>query len=451
MPPHLDPTPAVISRLRPSLLWLVLALSLSPCAAHGENWPAWRGPRGDGTSLDQTVPLEWDGATGKNVLWKTPLPGEGHGSPIVWEDRLFLVACLPETKERVLLCVDTTDGRVLWQRSVVVAPLEKKHTLNSYASTTPATDGELVYATFLDADPAAFPSDGSPPKSRTPGQIVVAAYDFEGQQRWLVRPGEFASTHGFCSNPVLFEDLVIVNGDHDGDAYVVALDRNTGETRWKTSRPHQTRSYVTPIIRELAGRMQLVLSGSKSIVSLDPRDGSRLWNVEGPTEQFVASMVDDGEQLYMAAGFPTHHVMAVRPDGTGDVTDTHVAWHITTAKCYVPSPVVIGRHLFVADDRGTANSFDTQTGERHWQDRLGNHFSASLTVLRGMALFLADDGTATFVRPGPQLDVVAQNSLGEFIYASPAIADGRMYLRGERHLFAIGASSSPAAGTSPGR
>jgi outer membrane protein assembly factor BamB len=416
---------------------------LATAPARGEEWPGWRGPRGDGTSLQQHVPLEWDGATGKNIAWKTEIPGQGHGSPIVWQDHVFLATCLPQSQDRLLVCADRRSGQIRWQRSVIKSPLETKHTLNSHASSTPATDGQTVYVAFLEVDGRTVPAPNvGTPRDITPGRIVVAAYDFSGRQKWLVRPGEFVSAHGFCSNPVLYEDLVIVNGDHDGDSYVVALDKATGKEVWKTPRRHKTRSYVTPIIRHVDGRPQLVFSGSKSIVSLDPRDGSTHWTIEGPTEQFVASMVYDGKLFFMAAGFPTYHVMGIRPDGRGDVTDTHVAWHSTGAKCYVPSPVVAGNYLLVADDRGTANCFDTATGERLWQERLGKHFSTSLVMAGGLVYFLADDGIMKIVEPGSELKVVATNELGEYCYASPAISHGQILIRGEKQLYCIGAETA---------
>lgn len=238
---------------------------------------------------------------------------------------------------------------------------------------------------------------------------------------------------------------MIVNGDHDGDSYIVALDRNTGKTVWKVERDHKTRSYVTPIIREVAGRTQMVVSGSKSICSYDPRTGSRFWKINGPTEQFVASMVFDGQLFYMAAGFPTHHVMAVRPEGSGDVTETHVVWHETEkVGCYVPSPVLTGDYLLVADDNGTVNCFEAKTGKRQWRARMGNHYSASLVSAGGLAYLLADDGTTKLVRPGAEEQVVAENPLGEFCYASPAISNGQIFIRGEKHLFCIGGSQAGA-------
>jgi outer membrane protein assembly factor BamB len=405
-----------------------------------ENWPGWRGPRGDGTSVDREVPTEWDGATGKNILWKTPIPGKGHASPIIWKDRVFVVSCLPEEKSRVLVALDRRTGKLVWQKAVIKADLETKHSLNSRASGTPVTDGKLVYVTFFEAAGEVVPAPNVGNKRLiTPGRMVVAAYDFDGNLAWRVTPGQFISAHGYCSSPVIFENLLIVNGDHDGESYVVALDRKTGKTVWKVAREHKTRSYVTPLIRTINGQSQMVMSGSKSIVSLDPRSGKQNWTIEGPTEQFVASMVYDGELFFMSAGFPTYHVMGIRPDGTGNVTDSHVAWHVTNARCYVPSPVLVDGHLFVADDRGTANCFDAKTGERLWQARLGNHFSASLLAGSGYAYFLADDGTMTMVRPGgTEPDVVAVNKLGELCIASPAISQHCLFIRGEKNLYCIG-------------
>jgi outer membrane protein assembly factor BamB len=184
--------------------------------------------------------------------------------------------------------------------------------------------------------------------------------------------------------------------------------------------------------------MQMMVSGSKHILSVDPQDGSEQWRIEGPTEQFVASMVYDGKLLFMAAGFPTYHVMGIRPDGQGDVTETHVAWHAENAKCYVPSPVVVGGYLIVPDDRGTANCFDAATGERYWQERLGKHYSASLVTVGGLVYLVADDGITKVIRPGPKLEVVAENPLGEHCYSSPAISQGRIFLRGEKHLYCLG-------------
>ena len=420
-------------------------------SASAENWPGWRGPRGDGTSRARNVPTHWDGASGRNVAWKVAIPGTGHSSPIVWGDAVFVVTCVAdEARSRRQLIKLSRAGKIEWQRTVITAPLESKHQLNSYASGTPVTDGQTVYVAFLEVGDKKVPAlNVSKARDITFGQMVIAAYDFSGNQKWIARPGDFASCHGFCSCPVIHNNLLIVNGDHDGDSYVVALDRKSGRTVWKTPREHRPRSYVTPLIRDVAGKTQMVFSGSKRVVSLDPATGRPHWMIDGPTEQFVASVVFDGTHFFATGGFPTHHVVAIRPDGAGNVTETHVSWHAKNVRCYVPSPVLVGQQLFVADDRGTASCFDTTNGKRVWQSRLGRHFSASLTAVDGLVYFIADDGVTKIVRAGDSADIVAENELGEWIYASPALVDGRIYLRGEKHLFAIGRPTQSANRTLP--
>ena len=174
--------------------------------------------------METDVPVHWNGKTGENVVWKVPVPGVGHASPIVWEDTIFVATCLVQDTQRVLLCLDRETGEILWKQVVITAPLERKNLLNSYASGTPATDGEVVYVTFLEPDGTDVPDRRQPRQYRSPGNMLVAAYDFDGNQKWAARPGRFASIHGYCSSPVLFKDTVIVNGDHDGDAYIVAVN-----------------------------------------------------------------------------------------------------------------------------------------------------------------------------------------------------------------------------------
>ncbi len=384
-----------------------------------ENWPAWRGPRGDGTSQEQEVPVRW--GPDENIRWKVPVRAAGHASPIIWEDRIFLVGCDEQREARTLTCRARDDGGVIWHVDVLEAPLEGKHPLNSYASGTPVTDGQRVFVSFLDRD-----------------EMFVAAYTFDGDQLWRARPGGFSSKHGYCSSPVLYEDLVIVNGDHDGEAYLVALDQESGSVRWQTIRPNRIRSYSTPIIRNIDGRTQMILSGSQSVASYDPRDGSQHWVIDGPTDQFVASIIYNGELLFMTCGFPDRHMLAIRPDGRGNVTDTHVVWRTTRAASYVPSPIAAGDYFLVAADNGLASCFDAETGQRHWIERIGRRYSASLVSAAGLVYFLSDDGVTTVVRPGEEFDAVAVNELGEATYASAAISQGQLFIRGEEHLYCIG-------------
>lgn len=402
-----------------ALAFLFLALSAIQPAC-GENWPCWRGPRLDGTSREKGIPVHWSATT--NVIWRTELPGTGHASPIVWGDRVFTVSASPESQDRLLFCLDRRSGKLLWQQSVLTAPLERKHSLNSFASSTPAADGELVYVAFLDRD-----------------QMFVAAHDFAGRRRWAVRPGPFASVHGFCSSPILSGDKVIVNGDHDGDSYLAALSRTDGRVLWKTPRENRTRSYCAPLIRRMAGREQMVLAGDKCVASFNPYDGARLWMIDGPTEQFVASPVYSERcgLLFITGGYPDHHILAVRPDGAGNVTQTHIAWRTIRGVAYVPSPIIEGDYFLSITDAGVAHCFAAKTGDVVWTERLGSQH-ASLVSAEGRVYFLNDKGVMNVIEPGPQFRRVAQNDVGEKCFASPAISHGQLFLRGAEHLFCIG-------------
>ncbi len=407
---------------RSALNWvplLLLALTaVRPTQA--EDWPCWRGPRLDGSSHETHLPLYWSATS--NVLWKTELPGAGHASPIVWNDRVFLVAGLAETQERLLLCLDRTTGAILWRKTVLNTPLERKHFLNSFASSTPATDGHQIVVSFLDRD-----------------QMFVAAYDFQGNLRWSVHPGPFASMHGFCSSPLFYGDKVVLNGDHDGNSYLVALSRADGSIVWKTPRQNHTRSYCAPLIRDMAGRPQMVLAGDKCVASYDPNNGRQIWVIDGPTEQFVASPVYHPESglVFITGGFPEHHILAIRPDGFGNVTQTHIAWRTTEGAAYVPSPIIQGDYFLVVSDSGMAHCFEARTGTLAWKQRLGEEH-ASLVSAEGRVYFLNDKGLMHVVKVGPQFQGLAQNDIAEKCFASPAISHGHIFLRGEQHLFCIG-------------
>ena len=416
-----------MSRILPTLLLFTI-----PCFADDGNWPQWRGPRGDGTTNETGFPTRW--STTENVRWKTPITGRGHSSPIVWGDRIFVTSAIEtgdamEPKDRLLLCLDRKDGSILWQKTVVKAKLEGIHKLNSRASSTPSTDGERVYVTFLDN-----------PK------VVVASYDFKGNEVWRMSPGEFESRHGFCSPPILYKDLVIINCDQDAfgkrkPAYIVALDRKTGHEKWRIDRTHRIRSYCPPLIVEAAGRTQMVLTGAETVASYDPDTGKNLWTIDGPTEQFVASMVYSKGLFFLTAGFPTYHVMGIKPDGNGNVTKTHVAWHVEKGGAgYVPSPVAHGDFVFLVHDEGRATCRDALTGKLHWNERLGKHHSASPVVAEGLICYTDDDGITWVVKASDKFEVLEKNPIGEDCYASPAFSKGEIFLRGAKHLYCIGKS-----------
>ena len=401
------------------LLSLLLAINIP---THAEDWPQWRGPHGDGRSTEASFPTHWSKT--ENILWRSPLPGNGHASPIVCGGKIFTVAANPETQERLLLCFDRTNGQLLWQQTVIKTLTERLHRENSHASSTPACDGDRVFCTFLDGT-----------------DVVVAAYDLTGKPLWLKRPGVFSSVHGFSSTPILYEDKVIVNCDHDGPGYVVALARTDGRELWRIERPNRTRSYCTPLIRTIAGRPQMVLSGSKCLASYDPNTGKLLWIVDGPTDQFVASPVfsETTGLFYFTGGFPDHHVMAIRPDGTGNVTSTHVAWHHHAAPgvAYVPSPIIDNGWLLLTDDRGFAHAFDAKTGAIVWTERFARSH-ASIVSAAGLLYFLDDTGTCRIVKPANQFSIIATNSLGEPTYASPAFTHGQIIIRTDQALYCIG-------------
>ena len=399
---------------------VALAIAFAAFPLRAENWPTWRGPRLDGTSLEQNIPVKWSAT--ENIAWRAELPGGGHASPIVWENKVFTVAANPQTEERLLLCLDRKDGKILWQRTVLKSPMERKHRENSHASSTPATDGKRVFCTFLDGT-----------------EVVIAAYDVNGNPLWSKRPGTFFSVHGFSSTPILFEGKVIVNCDQDGDGYIVALAVDDGHEVWRIARPNKTRSYCTPLIRDIGGITEMALAGSKCVASYDPRTGKQRWIIDGPTDQFVASLVfnEHANLFFLTAGFPEHHILAIRPGGQGNVTQTHIAWRTHEGAAYVPSPIAAGDYCLVVSDLGYAHCFDAKTGNILWKTRLGHHH-ASLVSANGLVYFLKDDGVCNVVRPGPAYDLVATNELGEATYASPAISDGQIFIRGEKSLVCIG-------------
>jgi outer membrane protein assembly factor BamB len=405
---------------------ILLTALLSPftITARAESWPSWRGPRGDGTCIEQGVPTNWDGS---RALWKTAIPGQGHASAIVWGDRVCTATALPATKERMLLCLDRASGKVLWQQTVVQGPLEAINKENSHASGTPATDGERVYVAFRVGD-----------------DIVVAAHDLaSGKQLWLVRPGTHTGEWGFSNEVVLFKDKVILDGDSKGDSFLVALSRTDGKVLWRVNRTHQGISYSAPLIREMAGRTQLIQCGDRCVTSFDPETGKQLWTVDGPSQEFVATPTYSEKTglVFISSSWPKQVLLAIRPDGSGDVTKSHVVWSDSKGAPYVPSLLVAGDYLLSINNGGTAFCYEAATGKVLWQEKLGRTH-ASPVLVGGLAFFANDDGRINVVKPGLVFDRVAQYELGEPCYASPAISDGQVFLRGFKHLFCIGPKPS---------
>jgi hypothetical protein len=398
----------------------LLLAGLTPRVS-AENWPAWRGPRGDGTSLETSAPTEWNAT--RNVAWKTVIPGAGHSSPIVWEDRVFTATAMPENKERALLCLDRRTGQILWRKAVLTADLENKSGENSFASCTPATDGERVYVAFLDIK-----------------QVVVAAFDLSGKQLWLVRPGEFQNDHGFSSSPILYQDKVILAAQGKQGNFLVALSRADGHTLWKNVLDNPSNSFGQPLARLLAGRPQVILYGDKTVTSFNPQDGARLWFVESPSTDFVITPVfnEQAGLLLSTSSWPKKELQAIKPDGQGDVTQTKIVWKSAPGAPYVPSPVAIDRFFLTVSEAGNEiYCFEAATGQVLWHEPFG-HCHASPVSAGGLVYLLNDKGVTQVIKPGEKYELVASNDLGEKCYASPAVSRGQIFLRGFTSLYCIG-------------
>ncbi len=408
-----------MKNLRTSSYLLLLLVINTITVTQAQNWPCWRGPNGDGTSMETNLPIRWDSIT--NVAWKIPVPGKGYSSPIVWKDKLFVTTAFIETQEKVLLCYNSKNGDLLWQKTVLKTPFEKKHDNNSFASGTPATDGTRVYVSFLDGQ-----------------DVMVAAYDFSGKQIWMQRPGTFSSPHGYSCSPVLFEDKVIINGDSQGDSFVAALSKTDGHVIWKVAHDKPSHSFSTPIYRQMAGKMQMIFCGNREIASYNPDNGSKYWFVNGPSEDFCSSPVYSEKYglVLVSSSWPLRNLVAVKPDGRGDVTLSHVVWQSREGAFYVPSPVCTDEYLFTTMTTGKVHCIEIATGKILWMEDLGMQYPSPVLV-NGLVYMPNDSGVITVIKPGPRFEYVAKNSIGERMNASPAISDGKIYLRGFQHLYCI--------------
>ena len=400
-------------------LIFLLSISINVYKAHAQNWPGWRGPNGDGTSMETNLPVRWDSIT--NIAWKIAVPGQGYSSPIVFKDKLFLTTALQETQEKVLLCYESRTGKLLWQKTVVKSPFEGKHDNNSHASGTPVTDGTRIFVSFLDGK-----------------DIVVAAFDFAGKLLWKKSPGTFSSPHGYSCSPILFEDRVIINGNSLGDSFVAALSKTDGRVLWRVPHERPAHSFSTPIIRNIAGKTQLIFCGNKEIASYNPADGSKYWFVSGPSEDFCSSPVYNEKTglVLVSSAWPQRILVAIKPDGKGDVSKSHVVWQSREGAYYVPSPVYKDNLLFTTMTTGKLHCIDAATGKILWTESMGPQYSSPV-IAGGLIYMPKDDGVITVIKPGPKYEYIAKNPLGEKMFASPAISNGKIYLRGFQHLYCI--------------
>ncbi len=390
------------------------------------DWRVWRGPTGDGISPDRAAIVSWSAE--QNRLWSADVPGRGHASPVVAGDQVFVATADESQGQQLLLSYDRKSGQERWRAVVHQGTLPRMHGKNSQASATPACDQNRVYVLFIHAD-----------------GLYATAYDFAGQQVWQTKVGSFQSEHGYGSSPALFEGSLFVNGDSLKDCFVAAVDCETGSVRWKTDRTTTGKhgSYATPIVAQVAGKPQLLLSGMRSTDSYDPATGSLLWTVRGPAEVTACTPAFHNDLVFSSGGYPEKELLAIRADGTGDVTASHIAWRSTRGVTYVPSPLYHNGRLYVVSDDGIASCFDATSGKQIWQERLSGKFSAS-PVLAGEYLYVPSEDGKTFVlRASDKFAVVAVNDLGDGGFATPVICGGRVYLRTNHRLYCFGNAGEP--------
>jgi len=409
------------------IILVVLAIVSSAEPTSAASWPRFRGPNGTGIATDKDIPVQWTDKDG--VLWKTPIPGLGNSSPIVWNDRVFLQSATGDGKQRLLLCLKAADGRILWSQPV---PGSKAHInpKNSLASSTCATDGERVYTMFWDGT-----------------NVSVDAFNFEGKHLWKCDLGRFSSQHGPGTSPIVYADKVIIANDQDGAATVYALDARDGKIAWQAPRHPFRACYSVPFLLEKPGQpAELIVASTAGITSYDPNNGSEKWSYTwtftGMALRTVASPVY-GDGLVFANsgdGSGARHLIAVKVGSKGDVTGTNLAWEWKKNQPfpYVPTMLTWERHLYFVGDKGEAGCVVAQTGDPVWTHKFDTAVTASPVLIDGKIYVVSEDGDVYVYPAATNFKLLAKNSLGEPVSATPAVADNRLFIRGKTHLFCIG-------------
>ena len=401
----------------PALAVVASVLFSSAASADEVNWPRWRGPHENG-HYDGTLPVKWQA---EDVFWKVALPGKGQSSPTIWGDQMFLTTALEDGKQRVVLGLDRHTGKILWEHVAWTGEPEPVHKMNGWASATCVTDGEIVVAFF--------------------GRGGIHAYTVEGKPLWSRDLGRFESPWGVSACPVIYGDLVIQNCDADVDAYIIALDKKTGEPKWKTGRPNH-RGWSTPVMASASGRRELAVNGHEGVIGYDPTTGRQLWSCKGFNGRGEPTVTPAGNLLCVVNGL-SGDFYAVKPGGEGDVTASHMAWHTPRKGGRdIPSPIVIGEYVIVVDMKGVATCYNSVSGEQLWKERIGANFSSSPIAAGGLAYFQDEAGATVVIKPGPKLDVVAQNTVGggsdELFRASLTPCAGQIYSRSDKVLYCVG-------------
>jgi outer membrane protein assembly factor BamB len=406
-------------------------------AAHAENWPGWRGPARSGLTTETGVPTTWSPT--EAVLWKTPLPGTGLSNPIVWGDRVFVTAAEGrEQGELHVFCFDRDTGKARWHKRLWgTAPTVFYYPKSGLAGPTPITDGKRLWAFFGTGDLFCFDLDGGLVWQRS---LADEYGPFENRfaatsSPLLFRAPEARRTE---SRDTGFSNTVILQCDHYGASYVLAVDADTGANRWKSDRPEAWLSWSSPQLVAVGDRSELLISGSEKLDGYDPIDGRRLWTVRGLQRECVPTPIAGAGIVFVESG-PNGDHFAVKPGGSGDVTDTHVVWRNNRGTSFVPSPIVYGPRYYLADDRGILSCLSTTDGELLWRKRLSGKFTASPVATDGKLFFTNEEGT-TFVlnAESTEYEELSQNELGEDVYASPAVSQGRLFFRTTKHLICLG-------------
>jgi len=398
---------------------LLIALIASPAVA--QDWPQFRGPSGQGHSTEKDLPAEW--SESKNILWKIPIQGLGWSSPVVGGGRIWLTSALDGRTGASLraFAFDVETGRELVNVEVFRIGEDQftNNPKNSDASPTPIIDGDRAYVHY--------------------GANGTAALSATGEIIWKTRL-PYQSQHGDGGSPTLYGDLLIVSCDGGDQAYIVALDKKTGKTRWKTPRREPwDQAYSTPLVIRVGDRDEVVSVGAYRAAAYDPQNGREIWrvNYEDGFSNVPRPVYGHG-LVFIATGFQQPTLLAVRVDGSGDVTKSHIAWTLRRQAPLTPSPLLVGDELYVVSDIGIATCLDAKTGETRWQARLAGNYSASPVYADGRIYFLSEEGVATVIAPGKEFNRLATASLNGATLASMAVSGGSIFIRSDTSLYRIG-------------
>ena len=384
--------------------------------AEGE-WPQFRGPTGQGIVIDERFPLHW--SADKNVIWKKGLPGPGNSSPMIWGQKLFVTSASADGMQRWLLCYSTQTGELLWQHAapIPVEKLEKLYNKNSYASSSPATDGERVVAFF--------------------GNSGILCCDLEGKELWVTNLGPFPTMHGPGTSPVLYGDKVIfIQDQNSGESVFVALNKHDGHVVWRQQRP-AAMCWSTPIVVHTGQRDELLYNGSNFFAGYDPNTGTELWRITGASRESSPMPVIGGGKIYSVSG-RNGPMLAFKPGGNGDLTLTNTLWSVPRGGPHVPTPVYVNNRLFMVNDMGIASCRNATTGELVWQERLSGRFSMSMLTTGDKLIATSESGSTHLLKASDRFEEIAVNELNETVLATPAIVRGHIYFRTAENLICIG-------------